>query len=67
MYVSLVLKAFANNSLIEGIEVRNTNAKGLVYVIRKALTHALQFFENEVSNPHFSQSKCIKQLGLPRS
>ena len=45
MYVSLVLKAFANNSLIVGIEVGNTNTKGLkTYVICKALTHTLQFF-----------------------
>ena len=53
MYVSLVRKAFASNSLIVGIEVRNTKTKGLnMYVIRKALIHALQFFGNEVSNPH---------------
>ena len=55
MYVSLVPKPFANNSLIVGIEVGNTRTKGLnMYydVIRKALTHvhALQFFGNKVSN-----------------
>ena len=68
MYVSLVLKAFANNSLIVGIEVGNTKTKGLtLYVIRKALTHALQFFGNEVSNPHLRQNNFTKELGLPPS
>ena len=66
MNVSLVLKVFANNSLIVGFEVGNTRTKGLnMYVIRKALTHALQFFGNEVSNPHLRQNKYTKQLGLP--
>ena len=58
MYVSLVLKAFANNSLIVGIEVGNTKTKGLnIYVIHEALTHALHFVGNEVSNPHLRQNK----------
>ena len=47
MYISLVFKAFANNSLIVGIEVGNTNTKGLnMYVIPEAFTHTLQFFLN---------------------
>lgn len=53
----LVLKAFANNSITVGIEVGKTKRKGLnTYVIRKALTQALQFFANEVSNPNILNS-----------
>ena len=38
-----------------------------MYVIRKALAQALQFFGNEVSNVHLRQSKYTEQPGLPRS
>ena len=45
MYVSLVLKELANNSRLVGIEIGNIKTKGLnMYIIRKAIVNALQFF-----------------------
>ena len=46
MYASFLIKAFANKSLIAGIEVGDTKTKGLhSRVIRKTVTHALHFFK----------------------
>ena len=46
MHASFLIKAFANKSLIAGIEVGGTKTKGLsICVIRKTVTHALHFFQ----------------------
>ena len=51
MCVSLALEPFANNALIVCTEAGNIKTKGLnMYVIRRALTHTIRFFGNEVSN-----------------
>ena len=43
---------------LTSMAVGNTKIKGLnVDVIPKPLTHALQYFRNEVSNPHLRQNK----------
>ena len=52
MYASFLIKAFANKSLIAGIEVGDTKTKGFnICVIRKTVTHALHFFQK--------RSKCF--------